>query len=162
MIALGGAYIAILAATMPALKKAITAPRMQYVDFTPAPEARRRMVRLGLLVLLGLGVLLILGLLVFFRADSIPTWLIGVIGEYGLLLLGVALVGMLVVAAWATGQGRMFVYAALGALGSVSAQWLGIDFRVYAILVGATVTLGGIVVLIQFTRRYPKEGQSNR
>jgi hypothetical protein len=127
IIALAGAYIAILAATMPALKKAVTAPRMHYVDYAPAPDTRRRMVRLGLLVLLGLGVLLILGLLVFFRADTIPAWLTVGIREYGLLLIGVVLVAMLVVAGWATGQARMIAYAALAALASAAGHWLGID-----------------------------------
>jgi hypothetical protein len=156
MFYLSGAYIAILAAIMPGLKKGITAPRMSSVDGAPAPEARRRVVRLGLLVLLGLGVLALLGLLLFLRPGAIPAWLIAGIREYGLLLAGVALVALMVVTAWATDQGRFVAYAALAALTSVAGYWLGIDFRLFTILVGATVTLGGTAVLIQFVRRHPK------
>jgi hypothetical protein len=159
MVYLGGAYIAILAAIMPALKRGITAPRMQFVDDAPAPEARRRGVRFGLLVLLGLGVLVFLGLLLFWRADAIPAWLIAGIGDYGLLLAGVALVALLVVTGWATGKGRFVAYAALAALASAAGHWLGIGFWLYAVLVGASVTLGGIAVLVRFVRKYPKVGQ---
>jgi hypothetical protein len=160
MFYLSGAYIAILAAIMPALKKGITAPRMQCVEGAPPPEARRRVVRLMLLTLLGLGVLALLGLLLFLRPGAIPAWSIAAIREYGLLLAGVALVALLIVTAWATAQGRFVAYAALAALASVAGQWLGIDFWLYAILVGATVTLSGSAVLIRFVRRVPKAGQS--
>lgn len=158
MFYLSGAYIAILAATLPSMKKAITAPRLRSIEDPPLLESRRKLVRVGLLITLGLGVLLLLGVLAFLRADAIPAWLITGIGEYGILLFGVALVGLLVVTGWATGQRRMIAYAAMAALASAAGQWLGVDFWLYVTLVGSAILVGGVAVLIQFLREHPKTG----
>jgi hypothetical protein len=149
-----GAWIILLLPALRSVKKSLTVPRLRYTDFRPAPNAQWK-VKLVIVTVTGVVALLFtLGLVVFTRNETIPA-LTAWIREYGLVVVGVLLTGLLSFIAWATGAKRAYAYAAMAVITFASGYWFNLEFPLYLTVLGAIIVLSGMVVLVQFMRKYP-------
>ena len=149
-----GVWIVLLLPALRSVKKSLTVPRLRYTDFRPAPNAQWK-VKLVIVTVAGVVALLFtLGLVVFTRNETIPA-LTAWIREYGLVVVGVLLAGLLSLIAWATGAKRVYAYAALAVIAFASGHWFNLEFPVYLTVLGTVIVLSGMVVLVQFIRKYP-------
>jgi hypothetical protein len=149
-----GVWIVLLLPALRSVKKSITVPRLRYTDFRPAPNAQWK-VKLVIVTVAGVVALLFtLGLVVFTRNETIPA-LTAWIREYGLVIVGVLLAGLLSLIAWATGAKRVYAYAALAVIAFASGHWFNLEFPVYLTVLGTVIVLSGMVVLVRFLRKYP-------
>jgi hypothetical protein len=154
-VAFTGAWIVLLLPALRSVKKGLTVPRLRYTDFRPAPNAQWK-VKLVIVTVAGVVALLFtLGLVVFTRNETIPA-LTAWIREYGLFVVSVLLAGLLSLIAWATGAKRVYAYAAMAVITFfASGYWFNLEFALYLTVLGAIIVLSGMVVLVQFLRRYP-------
>jgi hypothetical protein len=149
-----GVWVVLWLPIMMSAKKSLTVPRMRHTDFRPAPNAQWK-VKLVIVTVAGVVALLFtLGLVVFTRNETIPA-LTAWIREYGLVVVGVLLAGLLSLMAWATGAKRVYAYAALAVIAFASGQWFNLEFPLYLTVLGTIILLSGMVVLVQFMRKYP-------
>jgi hypothetical protein len=149
-----GVWVVLWLPIMMSAKKSITVPRMRHTDFRPAPNVQWR-VKLVIVTVAGVVALLFtLGLVVFTRNETIPA-LTAWIREYGLVVVGVLLAGLLSLMAWATGTKRVYAYAALAVIAFASGHWFNLEFPLYLTVLGTVLLLSGMVVLVQFMRKYP-------
>jgi len=129
------------------LKKAITYPRLGYVQFARSKTAPV----LALLVVVGL-IVLIFALGIFF-----PIEMKGVLQQYDMLMLileSIIVIGLILIGAL-TGIKRMYAYAALYGLGMPVSITLGAN-PVYSVLIASAIVLCyAVVLLTQFLRRFP-------
>jgi hypothetical protein len=153
-VAFTGAWIVLLLPALRSVKKSLTVPRLRYTDFRPAPNAQWR-VKLVIVTVAGVVALLFtLGLVVFTRNETIPA-LTAWIREYGLVVVGVLLAGLLSLIAWATGAKRVYAYAAMAVITFASGYWFDLEFPLYLTVLAAIILLSGMVVLVRFMRKYP-------
>jgi hypothetical protein len=149
-----GVWIVLLLPALRSVKKSLTVPRLRYTDFRPAPNVQWK-VKLVIMTVAGVVALLFtLGLVVFTRNETIPA-LTAWIREYGLGVVGVLLAGLLSLIAWATGAKRVYTYAALAVIAFASGHWFNLEFPLYLTVLGTVILLSGMVVLVQFIRKYP-------
>jgi hypothetical protein len=149
-----GAWIVLLLPALRSVKKSLTVPRLRYTDFRPAPNAQWK-VKLIIVTVAGVVALLFtLGLVVFTRNETVPA-LTAWIREYGLVVVGVLLAGLLSLIAWATGAKRVYAYAAMAVITFASSYWFNLEFPLYLTVLGAIILLSGMVVLARFLRKYP-------
>jgi hypothetical protein len=149
-----GVWVVLWLPIMMSAKKSLTVPRMRHTDFRPAPNAQWK-VKLVIVTVAGVVALLFtLGLVVFTRNETIPA-LTAWIREYGLVVVGVLLAGLLSLIAWATGAKRVYAYAALAVIAFASGHWFNLEFPLYLTVLGTVILLSGMVVLVQFMRKYP-------
>jgi len=149
-----GVWVVLWLPIMMSAKKSLTVPRMRHTDFRPAPNAQWK-VKLVMVTVAGVVALLFtLGLVVFTRNETIPA-LTAWIREYGLVVVGVLLAGLLSLIAWATDAKRVYAYAALAAIAFASGHWFNLEFPLYLMVLGTVILLSGIVVLVRFLRKYP-------
>lgn len=152
----GLAFIAPLLAfaLLPALKHAITTPRLAGDE--PPPDVEQRMRQATTVAFVVVGVLLVLGLLVFalVNAGSIAPapvpWagMTGGIAAVLLLLLGVS--------GWAGGARRFGAYIALALLLAAGSFWLQLGLAVPLLALGLLIVISGLVVLNRFLRTHPR------
>ena len=153
-VAFTGAWIVLLLPTLRSVKKSLTVPRLRYTDFRPAPNAQWK-VKLVIVTVAGVVALLFtLGLVVFTRNETIPA-LTAWIREYGLVVVGVLLAGLLSLIAWATGAKRVYAYAATAVITFASGYWFDLELPLYLTVLAAIILLSGMVVLVRFMRKYP-------
>jgi hypothetical protein len=149
-----GVWVVLWLPIMMSAKKSLTVPRMRHTDFRPTPNAQWK-VKLVIVTVTGVVALLFtLGLVVFTRNETIPA-LTAWIREYGLVIVGVLLTGLLSLIAWATGAKRVYAYAALAVIAFASGHWFNLEFPLYLTVLGTVILLSGMVVLVQFMRKYP-------
>jgi hypothetical protein len=157
---LAGVWIVLWLPIMMSAKKSITVPRMRYIDFTPKAQWK---VKLIIVTVVGVVALLFtLGLVVFTRNEALPSWLTAWLREYSRMVWPAALVGVGWLIALATGVKRLYAYAALAVIAFAGGYWFNLDFPLLFTVLGAVIVLSGIVVLVQFMRKYPilKDKQS--
>jgi hypothetical protein len=158
--AFGGIWVVLLVPALRSARKSITVPRMRYIDFTP--NAQWKVKRTIVIVALSLTVLLTLGLVVFTKYEALPSWLTAWLRQYA----GVPWLALLVGLGWlivlATGAKRLYAYTVLAVIAFASGYWFNLEFPLYLTVLGAVILLSGIVVLVQFVRKYPipKDKQS--
>ena len=161
--AFGGFYVVLLLPALRSAKKSITVPRMRYTDFRPAPNAERKVKLIIVTVVLAVAVLFTLGLVVFTKNEALPPWLTAWLREYSRMVWPAALVGVGWLIALATGVKRLYAYTALAVIAFASGYWFNpstssghrLEFPLYLTVLGAVILLSGMVVLVQFQRKYP-------
>ena len=160
--AFGGVWVVLWLPIMMSAKKSVTVPRMRYIDFTPAPDAKWKVKLVIVTVVLAVAVLFTLGLVVFTKNETLPPWLTAWLREYSRMVWPAALVGVGWLIALATGVKRLYAYAALAVIAFASGYWFNLDFPLLFTVLGAVIVLSGMVVLVQFMRKYPipKDKQS--
>jgi hypothetical protein len=144
------------------LKKSITAPRMRHIDFTPAPNARRNLMAIMLVGVLTLALLMVLGLVVFWgqSTGNAPPWLLAALAwlrEHATLAIGLFGAFMLGISALIFGLNRFYAYALLTVIVSAVAYLLGAHLWITVVVVGAMMSLSGMILLIRFLHTYPVE-----
>jgi hypothetical protein len=157
---LAGVWVVLWLPIMMSAKKSITVPRMRYIDFTPNAQWK---VKLIIVTVVGVVALLFtLGLVVFTRNEALPPWLTAWLREYSRMVWPAALVGVGWLIALATGVKRLYAYAALAVITFAGGYWFNLNFPLLFTVLGAVMVLSGIVVLVQFMRKYPilKDKQS--
>jgi hypothetical protein len=151
--AFGGIWVVLWLPIMMSAKKSITVPRMRYIDFTPKAQWKVKLVIVT--VVLAVAVLFTLGLVVFTKNDTLPSWLTAWLREYSRMVWPAALVGVGWLIALATGVKRLYAYAALAVIAFAGGYWFNLNFPLLFTVLGAVIVLSGIVVLVQFLRKYP-------
>jgi hypothetical protein len=157
---LAGVWVVLWLPIMMSAKKSITVPRMRYIDFTPNAQWK---VKLIIVTVVGVVALLFtLGLVVFTRNEALPPWLTAWLREYSRMVWPAALIGVGWLIALATGVKRLYAYAALAVIAFAGGYWFNLNFPLLFTVLGAVIVLSGIVVLVQFMRKYPilKDKQS--
>jgi hypothetical protein len=144
------------------LKKSITAPRMHNINFTPDPNARRNLTAIMLVGVLALALLMVLGLVVFWgqSTGNAPPWLLAAVAwlrEHATLAFGLFGAALLGVSALMFGLNRFYAYALLTLIISAAGYLLGAPLWVTVVLVGAMMSLSGIIILLRFLHTYPVE-----
>ena len=150
---LAGIWVVLWLPIMMSAKKSITVPRMRYIDFTPKAQWKAKVAIVT--VVLAVAVLFILGLVVFTKNDTLPSWLTAWLREYSRMVWPAALVGVGWLIALATGVKRLYAYAALAVIAFAGGYWFSLNFPLVFTVLGAVIVLSGIVVLVQFLRKYP-------
>ena len=151
--AFGGIWVVLWLPIMISAKKSITVPRMRYIDFTPKAQWK---VKLAIVtVVLAVAVLFTLGLVVFTKNGALPSWLTAWLREYSRMVWPAALVGVGWLIALATGVKRLYAYAALTVIAFAGGYWFNLNFPILFTVLGAVIVLAGMVVLVQFLRKYP-------
>ena len=132
------------------LKKAVTFPRLGYVEFSVARQERNFLVMMLLVaILLAPIVGMLVGLLV------IPNFMPVLQTNYMLILAACGAVSLWVVAYY-TGIRRFFIYGMLiGLLYGWSHFWL-LPLYFALLVTGGFSLLIGLVIVIRFLHRYPK------
>jgi len=153
--AFGGIWVVLLVPALRSARKSITVPRMRYIDFKPAPDAEQKVKLVIVTVVLAVAVLFTLGLVVFTKNEALPSWLTAWLREYSGVVWPVLLVGLGWLIAWATGVKRLYAYTALAVIAFASGYWFNLDFPLLFTVLGAVIVLSGMVVLVQFLRKYP-------
>jgi hypothetical protein len=151
--AFGGIWVVLWLLIMMSVKKSITVPRMRYIDFTPKAQWKVKLVIVT--IVLAVAVLFTLGLVVFTKNEALPSWLTAWLKEYSGLVWPAALVGVAWLIALATGVKRLYAYAALAVIAFAGGYWFNLDFPLLFTVLGAVIVLSGMVVLVQFLRKYP-------
>lgn len=151
--AFGGIWVVLWLPIMISAKKSITVPRMRYIDFTPKAQWKVKLVIVT--VVLAVAVLFTLGLVVFTKNEALPSWLTAWLREYSRMVWPAALVGVGWLIALATGVKRLYAYAALAVIAFAGGYWFNLNFPLLFTVLGAVIVLSGIVVLVQFLRKYP-------
>jgi len=158
---LAGVWVVLWLPIMMSAKKSITVPRMRYIDFTPKAQWK---VKLIIVTVAGVVALLFtLGLIVFTRNEALPSWLTAWLREYSRMVWPAALVGVVWLIAWATDVKRLYAYAALAVVAFAGGYWFNpstslghrLSFPLLFTVLGAVIVLSGMVVLVQFMRKYP-------
>jgi hypothetical protein len=144
------------------VKKSITAPRMYHIDFTPAPNARRNLMGIILVIVLSLALLMVLGLVVFWgqSTGNIPPWLLATLTwlrEHATLAFGLFGAFLLGVSAAMSRLKRLYAYALLMVIIFAGGYLLGAPLWLAVVLVGAMMLLCGTILLLRFLQRYPVE-----
>jgi hypothetical protein len=144
------------------VKKSVTARRIQHLDFTPTPDARRSLTGIMLVIVLSLALGFVLGLVVYRvqAAGDTPPWLLAAVawvrahttlafGLFGAFLFGVS--------AAMSGLKRLYSYALLTVIIAAGGYLLGAPFWLTAVFMGAMIFFSGTVLLLRFLHRYPVE-----
>jgi hypothetical protein len=153
-------WIILLIPISRSLKRSVTLPRIEQVDFEPAPDTRKRRMGVTLALLGMLALLVMVGFLLLRAPDRLLPGLSSLLGVQPPIIvlsivLGFVLLGLIYMAR-GFGAKRFLAYAALVVLLSISSIWIKMEFPFYLILFGTIVLVNGIAILIQFMRRYPK------
>jgi hypothetical protein len=151
-----GALAVVILPLAQSIKKAITRPRMGYVEFSSERQAKQKRGRTKMSFLLTFT--MILGVVVFMAyyvntewGDTIKS--LGLIPFGFVLTLVIGAVGMLF------DLRRFYLYAALVLAVFIAGHVLHTHPAFYLLLVGAVVTITGTIMLIRFLRKYPKAAE---
>ena len=129
------------------LKRWLVYPRAGYTKIAEARRHQIKMVILGAIVfLLGLAVIPIFGV------NSRPDWF----SEYFMLMLGGMFTLVIIFLAVWWQVYRWYVYAGVVLLAFMSHQWLDTELNLSFFMPGGIIAIYGLVLLVLFLRRYPK------
>jgi len=144
---MGGIWVAFYLIVL-GLKRWLTYPRAGYIKISEVRKQQIRMVILGV-------VLLLLGLSAFFvfAVNNRPAWF----SEYFMFLFGVMMTVVIAALGYWWKVKRWYGYAALVFMAFCVHQWLDAPINVSFMVPGGIAGLYGIVLLIRFLRKYPKQ-----
>jgi hypothetical protein len=147
VVIVGGIWVAFYFIIL-SLKRWLTYPRAGYIKISEARRQQMKMVILGV-------VLFLLGLAVFFlfAASSRPAWL----GEYFIFMFGTMTAVIIALLGYWWKVSRWYFYAALVFVAAAVYQWLDTPLNLTFIVPGGIFALYGVVLLVRFLRRYPKQ-----
>ena len=134
-------------------KKSFVQPRMGYVKFSPKRQARVKQGHQRLSLLLAFTT--VAGLGVFFAFTGDAEWQKS-IQDLGLLPFGFVLAAVSIACGMLFGFKRFIVYGGLIILIFISGHLANSDPPAYFILIGFIIFVVGVVMLIRFVRRFPK------
>jgi hypothetical protein len=137
---------------IPVLKKAFTFPRLGYVKFDESEETAKK-AKLFIALLL----FFVFGILVFFLFEAKSR--VGISDafiwkNFG-VLIGLVLVVIALFVAHSQKIIRLYYYCGLIAICCLSSRIYPLKLPYYLLLIGGVVTITGIVLFIQFLKKYP-------
>ena len=133
------------------LKRWLTYPRIGYVKLGD----REQKIRMGISIVLGIMVLIGLVFAIAFITDERPQWLM----DYFPLLFSGMLAVVVSGISLSLGAYRFLVYAVMIFVAGSIHQWSDIEWAYTFIGAGSLIGLIGVIVLIRFVRRYPKQSE---
>ncbi len=141
-----------------ALKRAITIPRIGYVEFLP-----RRRTRFALLILILVLITFVPLLLVFLltAGQQIVPAMSDVMIFYLLIICGLFGSGILTLIGLFTEIRRFYGYAIITLILFIIGFFLVLPFALPVIGIGIIITITGFVKLTQFLRKYPKSTEEH-
>ncbi|MBN1667855.1 MAG: hypothetical protein JW862_12230 [Anaerolineales bacterium] len=155
MIWMGGVFVAIFLPLWISARQKITYPRVAHLPTTSKQQARtQKLLFTGMLML---GILALAGAAMFFGFDFLESpagsWLQGNV----LFILGATFGTFWGTIGLVLHQVRMYLYGLLTLLAFSAAQLAWLDFPWALALLGALISLGGLLTLIRFLQRYRLE-----
>lgn len=148
-------WVPLLVPVWRAIKKRLHAGRLASGESAPSD---RQGPNRKLVMMMGLGgVTLLLGLVFFtliLGASDIP-WLKSWLSAYFELLLGILAAVLLAVVGAINRAGRFYLYALLSLVAFATAYLFEIHLGIPLTILGALITLSGLVVLSRFLSEYP-------
>ncbi|HUV29616.1 MAG TPA: hypothetical protein VMY05_00805 [Acidobacteriota bacterium] len=148
-----GAVVVVLWAVAIGAKKRFTQPRLGYVRFSPEREALEGRNRTVLMVLLWVAVLLGGALaLAWGTSSGVHRWA----RAAGLMPMGIVLAGLVGAVGLLWGIRRYVVYAVIILVGFAGGHVLDVHPKFYFTAIGAVILLTGLIMMVQFLRKYPK------
>ena len=142
------------------LKRLITYPRMGYVDFSPERKTKEK--KKSVVLTIALCVPFTLGLLVFLVVSGrtgLSPELVDKVREYSILIFGVILASFISLGAFLSGVRHLYAYAALILIFVASGRLLDVQRHLYFISSGVVILISGVIVLIRFLRKYPRNAE---
>jgi hypothetical protein len=153
-------WIVLLIPITRSIKRYVTVPRIDQVDFEPLPNAKKRRLFIYLVLLGTLAFVIVAGLFFFAGRDSIPVGISRVLGAqppiYAITMVLVFVLLCLILIARGFGVRHFLAYAGLIIIFIISSIWIDLELPYYMILFGTIALSYGIVALIRFILRYPK------
>jgi len=134
-------------------KKSFVLPRMGYVKFSPERQAREKEGHKKLSVLLTITALA--GVFVFWAFTGDADWQVAVRG-LGLIPFGIVIAAVSIACGILFGLKRFTVYGVLIVVFFIAGHLANSDPPAYFILIGFIIFIVGLVMLIRFVRKYPK------
>ena len=135
-------------------KRLITIPRIGVIE--PSPKMERKLSNLAIFLVV-LGLVVFAGILLSRAAGSL------VISDYSLAILGLVLAGGVALVAYLLNAARIYLYAVILFASFAGGEILAKSvttfdaFALSVILGGALILLSGIIVLVRFMRKYPRQ-----
>ena len=151
---MGGIWAAVGIPIWASVKKAVTLPRMGFVDF--GEERKRKVRKEKLFFVLFFTVTLVLGVGMFFLFQGGSVQIREQMHRFPMAPLGlIVAVGLASLTYW-RGMRRFLVFAGAVLIAVFAGPALGIPHPVYFALPGVLMLCSGLVLLFRFLRRYPK------
>lgn len=142
-----------------AAKRTFTAPRLSAAELLRVGGGMRASERRTLLYL-AVGLALPLALLLAVRLlGSLPAWLRYATNTFLPVALWLVLAGLLATWGYRSGMLRLIVYAAVLAVVPLGVYLVDLPSYAAGLLMGTTVTAGGLFVLSRFVHTHPTHGQ---
>ena len=154
VIIIPGGLIAVALPTWIAAKRKITMPRIGYVNFGIRGANKLTAIFVGMMVL-GLGAFFAFTLVSV--QSGARQWL-DLIFENGMLFVGFGSLAVCLLFGYTMGIKRLYAYGLLAATALVIGHFMGFVFAYILLALGTTVMVTGIIVLINFVRKYPLQG----
>jgi hypothetical protein len=135
-------------------KRLITIPRIGVID--PHPKMERRLTNLTIFLVV-LGLLVFVGVLLMISTGS------SMISDFSLTLVGLVIAGGIALLAYLLNAPRIYLYsivifASFAAGELLSRSITSFDaFALSVIIGGGLILCSGIIVLIRFMRKYPRQ-----
>ena len=135
-------------------KRLITIPRIGVIE--PSPKMERKLSNMAIFLVV-LGLVVFAGILLSRAAGSL------VISDYSLAILGLVLAGGVALVAYLLNAARIYLYAVILFASFAGGEILAKSvttfdaFALSVILGGALILLSGIIVLVRFMRKYPRQ-----
>jgi hypothetical protein len=150
---MGGVFVAIFLPLWISARQKITYPRVAHLENTSSQQARTQ--KLLFMSMLMLGILALAGAVLFFGYDFLEspagTWL----RENVLFILGATFGAFWGAIGLVLRQARMHLYGLLTLLAFSAAQLAWLEFPWALALLGALISLGGLLTLALFLQAYP-------
>jgi hypothetical protein len=135
-------------------KRLITIPRIGVIE--PSPKMERKLSNLAIFLVV-LGLVVFAGILLSRAAGGL------VISDYSLAILGLVLAGGVALVAYLLNAARIYLYAVILFASFAGGEILAKSvttfdaFALSVILGGGLILLSGIIVLVRFMRKYPRQ-----
>jgi len=135
-------------------KRLITIPRIGVIE--PSPKMERKLSNLAIFLVV-LGLVVFAGILLSRAAGGL------VISDYSLAILGLVLAAGVALVAYLLNAARIYLYAVILFASFAGGEILAKSvttfdaFALSVILGGALILLTGIIVLVRFMRKYPRQ-----
>ena len=139
-----------------ALKRAITIPRIGYVEFLPKRKTRFALLIFTIVLITNIPLIIILLLT---AGQQISPAVFDFVTNFLLIILGVYGAGLFILIGFLSEIRRFFGYGLTTLILFIFSHFLFLHFSLPVIGVGIIITIAGIIQLAWFLRKYPKSNK---
>ena len=137
-----------------AAKRKITMPRIGFVNFGTRGANKLTIVFIGTMVA---GLFAFLAFTFATSQSGMRQWL-DLIVQNGMLIVGLGSLAVCALFGYTMGLRRLYAYGLLSAISLVIGHIVGIFFAYIIMALGTTVIVSGLVLLVNFVKKYPLKG----